>query len=908
MFAKKRAGEEFAHPGSLTRLLGNPRGCLAERICLLLLCVLLFSIAAPVFAQTTEIGVTVLPMPSAVTIVVPAPSVIVGSNEQLNATATFNNGDPPLDVTASPLTNWQSGNPDVATVSPGGLVVPVSPGVTTIAATYGGVTTTTTITIIGVPGAAGSGGSGGNFPAASGVNPAPVNSSSSNLNPAAGQISPTSNQLQEVSSNPDGAPSSANPSADTPVINPFIAFKAAADTQTSAFSDESTPSSLQFFATNVAADALKSLSSAVVSALSAQNSGQTIVGQQILTKPLPADYQQIFGQNFFPADGVTRAEVVAKVFKKFHVQELKKNLIEACKNNLPDCLAIFASYSNYHELKLEKNAMQFYPDVPADYLLADAVNIGTMLGIVNGYYREPDNPFKPGQIISRVEALKVILGSTDILKWRYYDEFAAMLGGVAALQNQQTVFSDINSYNDHMWWYARYINVACKVQMIDCSPGSRFRPDDFIAKAEFANMLDRLQVYLIKNGIPPEDLTISTAAPDTFKEADFTQYDADKTNDKVAVWEKQYGITVRDGVTDSDHDGLSDKLEYAYGTDPLKADSDGDGFSDGQEVLQFHTNPLDALDPGRLENIGVRITGFSDGQILADPQPLVQGIAPAKSTVEVIVRNDFGYEKVLGTTTVEENNVFIFALPVALRDGNYIFIARALLPEKKQVLESPPVHVKIDTTLQVGLPQPKKLADQVLDDTVILKNVRVEVNDRRPVLYGKTEFGAKVTAIWRSVVATSALIADSGSGEFSIAPSGDLAYGNHEVYLQAVRAKDHALSRTVKVSFKIGAVFPAYARPVVKVVQTAKAVSAQVANFLGAVLSQISAGRGGLYLLGMIFLLGLLGGGVFMLLRKKKSGPAARDGRLERGGADHASGAGEGVDTDSRPSGGAGGS
>ena len=35
---------------------------------------------------------------------------------------------------------------------------------------------------------------------------------------------------------------------------------------------------------------------------------------------------------------------------------------------------------------------------------------------------------------------------------------------------------------------------------------------------------------------------------------------------------------------DTDQDGLSDKLELAFGSDPSKADTDGDGYSDGMEV------------------------------------------------------------------------------------------------------------------------------------------------------------------------------------------------------------------------------------------------------------------------------------------------------------------------------------
>jgi len=37
--------------------------------------------------------------------------------------------------------------------------------------------------------------------------------------------------------------------------------------------------------------------------------------------------------------------------------------------------------------------------------------------------------------------------------------------------------------------------------------------------------------------------------------------------------------------TDTDHDGLSDRLELIFGTDPLNADTDGDTYVDGKEVM-----------------------------------------------------------------------------------------------------------------------------------------------------------------------------------------------------------------------------------------------------------------------------------------------------------------------------------
>lgn len=65
-------------------------------------------------------------------------------------------------------------------------------------------------------------------------------------------------------------------------------------------------------------------------------------------------------------------------------------------------------------------------------------------------------------------------------------------------------------------------------------------------------------------------------------------------NDKIL-----FGQTV-----DSDKDGLDDVREKQLGTDPNNPDTDGDGLSDGDEVLIWKTNPLNPDTDG---------DGFKDG-------------------------------------------------------------------------------------------------------------------------------------------------------------------------------------------------------------------------------------------------------------------------------------------------------
>lgn len=68
---------------------------------------------------------------------------------------------------------------------------------------------------------------------------------------------------------------------------------------------------------------------------------------------------------------------------------------------------------------------------------------------------------------------------------------------------------------------------------------------------------------------------------------------------KEAVLEDEDSLTILNQaiiIIDEDSDGLSEDLEKYYGTDPQNADSDGDGYNDGQEVA----NGYDPLGPGKL--------------------------------------------------------------------------------------------------------------------------------------------------------------------------------------------------------------------------------------------------------------------------------------------------------------------
>lgn len=72
-----------------------------------------------------------------------------------------------------------------------------------------------------------------------------------------------------------------------------------------------------------------------------------------------------------------------------------------------------------------------------------------------------------------------------------------------------------------------------------------------------------------------------------------------------------YG-TLEVDLPDSDGDGLNDKDEEKYGTDPKDADTDDDGLEDGLEVDKYNTDPKNADTDGGGEQDGSEVEHGTD--------------------------------------------------------------------------------------------------------------------------------------------------------------------------------------------------------------------------------------------------------------------------------------------------------
>lgn len=91
------------------------------------------------------------------------------------------------------------------------------------------------------------------------------------------------------------------------------------------------------------------------------------------------------------------------------------------------------------------------------------------------------------------------------------------------------------------------------------------------------------------------------AIPKTVFQSDIPE-DSDADNDGLPnAWETTVGLSTTDnGFTDIkqgefgdwDGDKLTNLQEYQYGTNPKSTDSDGDGYSDADEVLIYRSNPV----------------------------------------------------------------------------------------------------------------------------------------------------------------------------------------------------------------------------------------------------------------------------------------------------------------------------
>lgn len=296
-----------------------------------------------------------------------------------------------------------------------------------------------------------------------------------------------------------------------------------------------------------------------------------------------------------PNDGLTRAEFVSLMMRAFNI---------------------------YPKDKRQTNALSSFSDLTGHWSEA-VVTEAVQKGLIEGY---SDGTFKPSRIITRAEV-------TALLVRALYDEWLY----------RETPFTDIKNH-----WADHFIGVAYDEQLIKGVGNSLFSPNRTITLAEGVTILHRikemLSEYEIVDIVPESPLkenettTLkllwkSEAPPQLDHKVFWGVYDGKMTYHmgENIEWRSDLPqpIVVKAGVrmnkiwvnlqqvvlqvqpqdetillnmeniqpfVDTDGDGLSDKLETVYSTNPIQPDTDNDGLSDYFEIKYRHTG-LDPVTP-----------------------------------------------------------------------------------------------------------------------------------------------------------------------------------------------------------------------------------------------------------------------------------------------------------------------
>ncbi len=95
----------------------------------------------------------------------------------------------------------------------------------------------------------------------------------------------------------------------------------------------------------------------------------------------------------------------------------------------------------------------------------------------------------------------------------------------------------------------------------------------------------------------------------------------DQDNDGLTDME-EYLMGTDPEEVDSDGDGLADGMEAYVGTDPLNVDTDGDGLTDFEELMAYHTDPLNATGT---QSPGTEQGGEEPGTVPGEEAPPGEG-------------------------------------------------------------------------------------------------------------------------------------------------------------------------------------------------------------------------------------------------------------------------------------------
>jgi|GEM_PF-6091714 len=351
--------------------------------------------------------------------------------------------------------------------------------------------------------------------------------------------------------------------------------------------------------------------------------------------------------------------------------------------------------------------------------------------------------------------------------------------------------------------------------------------------------------------------------------------------------ERDTGVVIENGYQDTDGDGLSDAVEALLGTNINNANSLNSAIPDNEVVYDYQNALTDNDDESIIRTPKkLSIANLSSGDTILDRTPVFKGTAPEGSRVAFFYEDPrTGKLVFIGKTFSKEGDKFIFEPKRGLSYGTYNIITRIINENGLAIDHIAPIELTIAKTLAtpdspeeiltLEAPQIISINEVILDTAAeeeILEETPETISEEKKTLTaserkekikklklqyekgqkntirGYTTPGSLVEVYWQSIILSSAVIADAETGYFEVSPPESFnneAEGDHTAWLYAVDPETNTISQNTTIEFSIG-----------------EQIETTVFN-----LEENKSGGLTLFILGA---LGLIGGGAF-LMRKKKA-------------------------------------
>lgn len=229
------------------------------------------------------------------------------------------------------------------------------------------------------------------------------------------------------------------------------------------------------------------------------------------------------------------------------------------------------------------------------------------------------------------------------------------------------------------------------------------------------------------------------------------------------VTAQEQTATDKNVFLDSDQDGLSDEEEKAYGTDSQKADTDGDGYSDGAEVKGGY-NPLKPAPGDKIIPDPVTLSAET-----TDEKNLTKEMAQKISAV-VETANENNEEitidqvkdivsESLDKTITEEELPQIKDEDIKIKEQNYSGLTPEKAAEKKKEDFSDYI-VGISYVLSSNSPKPITSTNDIdsLSTTITSELANALTSQNTASLQGLSNSGAKVLEQMKSIEVPAELV------------------------------------------------------------------------------------------------------------------------------------------------------